>query len=43
MLAAVDGAGNGARKIAAALGKPLSDWVQAVYGDEAETADPGKD
>ena len=35
MLTAVDGAGNGARKIAAALGKPLSDWVHAVYGNEA--------
>lgn len=41
LLAAVDGAGNGARKVATALGKPVSVWVLALHGDGAETCDPG--
>ena len=41
MLAAVDGAGTGARKVAAALGKPVSDWMLTVYADQANCA-PGR-
>ena len=41
ILAALDGARNGARKVADALGKPLSDWMQTIYGDDAEKCDPG--